>query len=230
MHMDMSATSTVSDTCNKADVARLCGLQCRLLIICMSIRNSSHTHQPVDNVVLSKGNQASLLLAYSSQLTNRVNEDGKCVPTFQDHHHLGAAGNLPLRTAGGRGLVSLKQLVHLPLDVWGAPVAVALGDGEPLAHGWRRETRVFLPRCGLTRGDKDTEKRSWSACCRGPLSPCAKFISGYSVLGGVTAVCRVIRCERTSGPAHQPVSGNWLPRAWVLKPTVPGLWCRFKKI
>lgn len=86
--------------------------------------------------------RASGLLALSAQQTISVGMDEAGVRggllTFQHHHRLGTRSILPLRAAAGRGLVPLEQLVHLPLDVRGAPVAVALGDGEPLAHGCRR--------------------------------------------------------------------------------------------
>lgn len=119
-------------------------------------------------------------------LTNRVNEAGKCLPTFQHHHHLSTGSILPLCAAAGRGLVSLKQLVYLPLDVWGAPVAAALGDGEPLAHGWRRWDKrlVFLPRCRVTRMDKGREKCSRFSRSCSPPSTSGDFTSDYSVRGG----------------------------------------------
>lgn len=141
----------------------------------------------------------------------------KYLPTFQHYHHLGTGSILPLRIAAGQGLVSLKQLVHLPLDVWGAPVAVALGDDEPLAHGCRRwdKRRVFLPRCGLTDKDSGKCSRFYRYCS--PPSPSSKFTSDYYWPARTFALCRVIGCVMPTGPSHQPVSVGWMlhlgPRA-----------------
>lgn len=95
----------------------------------------------------------------SSQLTDGAMPACVSLPTFQHHHHLfllSTAGHLLLLCgAACRRIVSLEQLVHLPLHLWRVALAVALRDGEPLAHGGRRQSRSLFRRCERA---KKTEK------------------------------------------------------------------------
>lgn len=93
----------------------------------------------------------------------------------------------------GRRSPSLLETVNL----WLMVVAVRRGSschGAVWRGGWQRQKRKMLP----------IRLLSWSAFNRVRAA----------------AFCRVIRCVITSGPSHQPVSGNCLPRVWVLEPTV----------
>lgn len=138
------------------------------------------------------------------------------LPTFQHHHHL-----LLLRTAGhhlllllcgaaGRRIVSLEQLVHLPLHLWRVALAVALGDGEPLAHGGRRQSRFLFRRDETGEGG---EENFGSACVTGLVVSSADRAEPL-----VRFLCREIRCVIPTGPSHQPVSARRLQRVWVLEP------------
>lgn len=66
-------------------------LQCLCYLPFVSIKNSSHTHLSVDNVKSPNMSPASPLLAYSPQLTNRVNEvsaylSARPPPRYRLHH------------------------------------------------------------------------------------------------------------------------------------------------
>lgn len=146
-------------------------------------------------------------------------------PTFQHQHHIGIASS---RAAAARGLVSLKQLVHLPLDLRGARVAVAFGDGEPLAHGGCRpcDTRRFFslqPLLGRTNTN------TFLNYFQSPLSQTTKFTTNLAFLDRKPLFSRFIRRAVRSGPSHQPVSAGLL-RTWVLKPYNAAYRCAFLKI
>lgn len=129
------------------------------------IKNSSHI---CPQTMGCQRSQASSHASPGSwQLTDREETIPACVclPTFQHHHHLllGTAGRLLLHLllcgAAGRRIVSLEQLVHLPLHLWWVALAVALGDGEPLAHGGRRQTGSLFRRCERDEKMKKKNKK-----------------------------------------------------------------------
>lgn len=109
--------------------------------------------------------------------------------TFEHQHRLGVGSLLCVCGAAGRGLVPLEQLVHFTLDVCGAPVAVSLGDGKPLAHGVAGKTSGGSPVGYLdlasVKDDADghrQRKGTWLACLSTCSCTSAKFSPDYSVL------------------------------------------------
>lgn len=159
------------------------------------------------------------------QLTDGAIPACVCLPTFQYHHHhlflLSTAGHLLLLLLCGaacRRIVSLEQLVHLPLHLWRVALAVALGDGEPLAHGGRRQSRSLS-----SDVVRDTTKRTmekWNKIKT--FSPPELAVWGLSFAVRTEPLpfffCREIRCVIAAGPSHQPVSARRLQRVWVLEP------------
>lgn len=186
------------------------------------IKNSSHICP--QTMGCQRSQASSHASPGSSQLTDREETIPACVclPTFQHHHHLllllGTAGRLLLLLlllcgAAGRRIVSLEQLVHLPLHLWRVALAVALGDGEPLAHGGRRQTGSLFRRCERDEKMKKKNKNFWSAGV-GALVVKFRWLDRTAAF----FFCQEIRCVIATGPSHQPVSARPVQRVWVLEP------------